>query len=250
MTRAASHYPPRLTPSRAASTPISDRSATTLRATIQITTRCYTWSKMMDNYGPYGQTDPFLRSIDYGYSSADYTNLIHFSAVWQVPNHGTTALSRGLMNGWELTSLATWESGFPFEITSGVDNSFSGVGLDRADFVGTNISQAKLDPGRPHGQLIQEYFNPTVFAPNAIGTFGDSGKNIIRGPGMFSTDFGVLKNTPITERASVQFRAEFFNFFNNVNFNMPDNSIADSTVGQITSAGNPRILQFALKLIF
>jgi Carboxypeptidase regulatory-like domain/TonB dependent receptor len=210
----------------------------------------YSWSKMMDDYGPYGQTDPFLRAIDYGYSTADYTNLIHFSAVWQIPNHGTTALSRGLMNGWELTSLASWNSGFPFEVTSGVDNSFSGVGLDRADFIGTSISQAKLDPGRPHGQLIQEYFNPTVFAPNAIGTFGDSGKNIIRGPGMFSTDFGVIKNTPLTERAQLQFRAEFFNFFNNVNFNPPDNSIADSTVGQITSAGNPRILQFALKLIF
>jgi hypothetical protein len=210
----------------------------------------YTWAKMMDDYAIGGQTDPFNRAIDYGISNDDVTHLVHFSAVWQVPNRGTTALTRGLMNGWEVTSLATWHSGFPFQIFSGQDNSFSGVGLDRADFIGTSISQTRLDPGRSHGQLIQEYFNPAVFAPNAIGTFGDSGKNILRGPGMFSTDFGVLKNTKVTEHTSVQFRAEFFNLFNNVNFGTPDNSIADSTVGQITSAGSPRILQFALKLLF
>ena len=210
----------------------------------------YTWAKMMDDYGVYGQTNPFNRAIDHGISSDDVTHLIHFSGLWQVPNRGATGLARGFMNGWELTSLATWHSGFGFQIWSGTDNSFSGVGLDRADFVGTSISQARLDPSRSHGQLIQEYFNPSVFAPNAVGTFGNSGKNILRGPGSFNTDFGVIKNTKITERLSVQFRAEFFNLFNNVNFSQPDNSIADSTVGQIFSAGNPRILQFALKLIY
>jgi hypothetical protein len=205
---------------------------------------------MMDNYGPGGQTDPFNRAIDYGISSDDVTHLIHFSAVWQVPNRGTTALARGFLNGWELTSLATWHSGFAFQVWSGADNSFSGVFLDRADFVGTSISQARLDPNRSHGELVQQYFNPSVFAPNAVGTFGTSGKNILRGPGFFDTDFGVVKNTKITERLSCQFRAEFFNLFNNVNFYQPDNSIADSTVGQITSARDPRILQFALKLLF
>ncbi len=68
--------------------------------------------------------------------------------------------------------------------------------------------------------------------------------------GFFNTDFGIVKNTKITERTSLQFRAEFFNVFNNVNFGQPDHSVADSTVGQIFSAGSPRILQFALKLIF
>jgi hypothetical protein len=155
------------------------------------------------------------------------------------------------MNGWELTSLATWHSGFAFQVFSGVDNSFSGVNLDRADFIGgASLSQAKLDASRSHGQLIQEYFNPAVFAQNAVGTFGNSGKNILRGPGSFNTDFGVIKNTKIKERLSLQFRAEFFNLFNNVNFSQPDNSIADSTVGQIFSAASPRILQFALKLLY
>ena len=149
-----------------------------------------------------------------------------------------------------MTSISTWRSGFPFPIFSGTDNSFSGVGVDRADFVGTNLGQAKLDPGRSHAQLIQEYFNRAVFVANAVGTFGNTGRNILRGPGFFNTDFGIVKNTKITERTSLQFRAEFFNVFNNVNFGQPDHSVADSTVGQIFSAGSPRILQFALKLIF
>jgi hypothetical protein len=211
----------------------------------------YTWAKMTDDYGVSGQTNPFNRAIDRGISSDDVTHLIHFSGVWQVPDRGTTGLTRGFMNGWELTSLATWHSGFAFQVFSGVDNSFSGVNLDRADFIGgTSLSQAKLDAGRSHGQLIQEYFNPAVFAPNAVGTFGNSGKNILRGPGSFNTDFGVIKNTKIKERLSLQFRAEFFNLFNSVNFSQPDNSIADSTVGQIFSAASPRVLQFALKLLY
>jgi hypothetical protein len=212
----------------------------------------YTWSKMIDNFGVYGgfNTDPFDPNFDYGLSNDDVTHVIHFSGIWQVPTPKLTGVAGGFTKGWELTSIVNWRSGFPFPVYSGIDNSFSGVGVDRADFVGTSLSQAKLDPNRSHGELIQQYFNPNVFVPNAVGTFGNSGRNILRGPGSFVTDFGVVKNTKVTEKTSVQFRAEFFNFFNNVNFGQPDNSIADSTVGQITGAGSPRILQFALKLLF
>ena len=87
-------------------------------------------------------------------------------------------------------------------------------------------------------------------APNAPGSFGSSGKNILRGPRLFNTDLSLLKNFRITERTSVQFRSEFFNVFNNVNFNQPQNNLSSSSRGRITSAGDPRILQFALKLMF
>jgi carboxypeptidase family protein/TonB-dependent receptor-like protein len=212
----------------------------------------YAWSKMIDNFGIFGgfNTNPFNPNFDYGLSNDDITHVVHFSGIWQIPNPKMTGVAGGFLNGWELTSVATWRSGFPFEIFSGTDNSFSGVGVDRADFIGTSLSQAKLDPGRSHGQLILQYFNPSLFVPNAVGTFGNTGRNILRGPGFFNTDFGVVKDTRITERARLQFRAEFFNIFNSVNFGQPDSSIADSTVGQIFSAGSPRILQFALKFIF
>jgi hypothetical protein len=98
--------------------------------------------------------------------------------------------------------------------------------------------------------LVQEYFNVAAFVPNAIGTFGNSGKNILRGPRFFDTDLGLLKDFAISERWKLQFRAEFFNAFNNVNFMQPQNYLGSSSTGQITSANNPRILQFALKLNF
>jgi hypothetical protein len=207
----------------------------------------YTWSKMLDDFGPSGTTDPFNRRFDYGISNDDVPHVFNFSALWQIPNAPFHGLANRLLNGWQLSSLATWHDGFPFSVLSGQDNSFSGVGADRADYIGAN---AGLPSGRSHGQMIAQYFNVAAFVPNAQGTFGSSGKNILRGPRLFNTDLSLLKNFKITERSSVQFRSEFFNVFNNVNFNQPQNILSSSSIGRITSAGDPRILQFALKLMF
>jgi Carboxypeptidase regulatory-like domain/TonB dependent receptor len=211
----------------------------------------YTRSRMIDDLsasGGNGRTDPFDRAFDYGVSNDDVPNVFNFSGLWQIPAAPLHGLSAKLINGWELTAVTNWRSGFPYSVFSNVDNSLSGVGSDRADYVG---GPASLDPNRPHGQLVQEYFNVAAFVPNAIGTFGNSGKNILRGPRYFDTDMGLLKNFAIIERMSLQFRAEFFNVFNNVNFsNPPQNFLGSSSTGQITSAGNPRVLQFALKLSF
>jgi hypothetical protein len=210
----------------------------------------YTHSKVLDDLsasGANGRTDPFNRRFDYGISNDDVPNVINFSGVWQIPNAPLHGLANKLANGWELTAITNWRSGFPYSVFSNADNSFSGIFSDRADYVG---GPASLDSGRSHGQLIQEYFNLAAFAPNAIGTFGTSGKNILRGPRFFDTDLGLLKDFAIVERMKIQFRAEFFNAFNNVNFGQPQNYLGSSSTGQITSAGNPRVLQFALKLTF
>jgi len=212
----------------------------------------YSWSKMIDNFGPFGgeNTNPFNPNFDRSVSNDDVTHVFHISGIWDLPKSQLHGIAGGFVNGWRTTGIVTWHSGFPFQIYSGTDNSFSGIGIDRADFIGTSLSQARLDPNRSHGALIQEYFNTALFVPNAVGTFGNTGRNILRGPGYFNTDFGLIKDTRMTERTTLQFRAEFFNLFNNVNFGQPDNSVADSTIGQITSARDPRILQFALKVLF
>ena len=211
----------------------------------------YTRSRMLDDVGPngggYGATNPLNRRFDYGVSTNDVPNVFNFSAQWQIPNAPLHGLANTLVNGWELTALTSWRSGFPYTVFSGVDNSFSGVGSDRADYIG---GQANLDPGRSHGELVQEFFNVSAFVPNAIGTFGSSGKNVLRGPRFFDTDLGLLKDFAIVERVRLQFRAEFFNAFNNVNFGMPGNFLGTGSTGQITSANSPRILQLAMKLAF
>jgi len=210
----------------------------------------YTHSRMLDDVsaaGGNGQTDPFNRRFDYGVSNDDVPNVVNFSGVWQIPNAPLHGLASKLINGWELTAITNWRSGFPYSVFSNVDNSFSGIFSDRADYIG---GPASLDRGRPHGQLVQEYFNVAAFVPNAIGTFGDSGKNILRGPRLFDTDLGLLKDFAVIERMKIQFRSEFFNAFNDVNFSQPQNYLGSSSTGRITAAGNPRVLQFALKATF
>lgn len=216
----------------------------------------YTWSKNMNDFSQslnssYYQTNPFDRNFNYGPASSDLTNVIKFSGTWEIPHFGLSGFANKLLNGWQIAPIATWQSGFPYSIMSGDDNSFSGDYVDRADFIGSNLSQAKLDPNRSHNALTQEYFNTSVFGPNALGTFGSSGKNNLRGPGLFDTDLAIEKDTKISERYSVQFRAELYNAFNNVNWGQPDAILADPSFGQIlyTSTG-PRIMQFALKLLF
>jgi hypothetical protein len=208
----------------------------------------------MNDFAPLGvynsNTDPFNRKFDYGPSDDSLPNALKFSGIYRFPSTKVGGVVGKLANGWEFTSIWNWHSGFPFSVFSGYDNSFSGVGEDRADLTTPNVHAAFLNAGRPHGQLISEWFNTSVFAPNQIGTFGNGGKNILRGPGFFDTDWGLLKNTKISESVSLQFRAEFFNAFNSVNLGSPDNILTDSAFGQITSASDPRILQFALKLEF
>src|SRR5262249_21712935 len=134
-----------------------------------------------------------------------------------------------------------------FTIASGRDNSFTGINRDRADFRGGN---ADLGSDRPHGEMVLGYFDTSKFAPNAIGTFGNSGKNMLRGPTYFNTDLALMKVTNITHRVGLQIRAEFFNIFNTVNFNAPNNNVSSAQFGRITSALDPRILQFGLKLLY
>jgi hypothetical protein len=153
-----------------------------------------------------------------------------------------------ILNGWSVNSLVTWQSGFPFSVSSGRDHSLSGVNRDRADYI--RHGNPNLSQDRSHGEMVTKFFDTSLFVQNATGTFGNSGRNIIRGPRFFNTDIGLLKNNRITERATLQFRAEFFNIFNNVNFNLPTANLSSAQFGRITSALDPRILQFGLKMLF
>jgi Carboxypeptidase regulatory-like domain len=222
----------------------------------------YTWSKELNDFAPIGSynssTNPFDRHFDYGPSDEDVRHVFKFSGTYQFPHLGVTGLADKAINGWELSSIVSWQGGFPFTVYSGVDNSLSGVFEDRADFTGTNIHQAQLSSSRSHGDMVQQWFNASLFRPNAIGTFGNTGKNILRGPRMFNNNMSLIKNTKAGERLNVQFRAEAFNVFNNVNFQLYtgsgstglDRTQADQTFGQIFSAAPPRILQLALKVMF
>ncbi len=114
----------------------------------------------------------------------------------------------------------------------------------------TSAGEAQLSYDRSHADMIARWFDISRFTVNAPGTLGNLGRNVLRGPRYFNTDLALIKNTRVTEAVSVQFRAEAFNVFNNVNFNGPNTNRSAAQFGQITSAQDPRILQLALKLAF
>jgi hypothetical protein len=217
----------------------------------------FTWSHALDNFGPSGQPGGLAtntcscgRYFDYGPDTGDVSKVFRFSGNYSFPAAPLKGLASRVVNGWNLSGIASWQTGFPFTVFSDNDNSFSSMGADRADLTVPSIKNAVLSTGRPHAELINSWFNTAAFAPNAIGTFGDAGKNSLRGPRYFDLDLALLKEAKITDRYSLQFRAEFYNALNNVNFGMPDGGLTDSSFGQITSAQDPRILQMALKLMY
>lgn len=215
----------------------------------------FTWSHALNSFGPNGQPGyagtnscSCGRSFDYGPDAGDISKAIKLSGTYSLPRVGWKGIGDRVMNGWSLTGTASWHTGFPFTIFSDYDNSFSAIGADRADIV--DPQKATLSTSRSHADQIGQWFNTSDFVPNAIGTFGNTGKNFLRGPRYFDTDLALLKETKANEKIAFQFRAEIYNAFNNVNFDLPDAGLTDSGFGQITSAQSPRILQLGLKAVY
>jgi hypothetical protein len=151
------------------------------------------------------------------------------------------------LSDWQLNGLMRITSGEALNIVAGRDTNFDGITTnDRPDLVGDPI----LSGGRSRDEQIAQYFNTAAFAFPQTGAFGSLGRNALYGPGSFNWDFSVFKNIPISERHRLQFRAEFFNFTNRVNFDNPTNSRNSAAFGQIRGAGRARVAQFALKYSF
>jgi hypothetical protein len=213
----------------------------------------YTWSKGIDDTDNVTSAntssvpDPFNYALNRGPSSSDRTHAFVLSYLWELPALSRApALIKYIAGGWQNNGILSLYSGLPFSILSGVDNSFSGIGQDHADLTGV----ASISGDRSKAAIISQYFNTQAFARNALGTFGNTGRDILRGPGTANFDWSLFKNIPIAESRSVQFRAEFFNLFNHANLGQPVNSFTNPTFGKILSAGNPRIIQLAVKVVF
>ena len=216
------------------------------------------WSKTIDNTssateGNTGPPNPFNLASGRGPSDFDQTIRFNASVNYVIPHANVQGWKSALVNDWQANAIVSLQTGFPFTVLSGTDRSLSGVGNDYADRVG--------NPARPAGvSKIKEWFNTAAFVPATIGTFGDIGRNSLRGPGYADVDMSLFKNMFTGERVSAQFQAEAFNAFNRVNFGNPQNSaqantapvnsISSGTYGQITSANSPRVFQFGLKLLF
>jgi len=213
----------------------------------------YTFSKSIDDESQnlqftFSNPHPTDQRFNRGVSDFDVRHNFRTSLVYEFPRlSGRHLLVRSILGGWNVSSILDWRSGLPFNLVSGRDNSFSGMGLDRADVRGNPA----LSPGRSKDEKIAQYFDTRLVSVNAVGTFGTAPRNLLRGNGSFNIDSSLMKDFQIQERWKLQLRGEFFNLLNNVSLNSPGNNVsAPNNFGIITSAGSPRILQVGARLAF
>jgi hypothetical protein len=241
----------------------------------------YTWSKSLDDVSlviagtgntgasiAAGPQNPRNIRAEKGPSDFDITHSFTLSVAQDLHLEQIDSLrpaGHKLTAGWELLSISTISSGPPFTIYSGVQQTGAGAGgADRPDQVGTphlSTHHAMRPDYFGLSAANASYFSIPINLPGGTGPnqgrFGTLGRNTFRGPAFHNFDFSLIKDTALRQRSSgaetldLQFRAEFFNIFNIVNFGLPANTIRGSGFGQISrTAGNSRQIQFSLKLIY
>jgi hypothetical protein len=211
--------------------------------------------------------DPFDTRADKGPSNFDIKNTLTFSLFQDLHADRVRFLrpfGKTLTTGWQLLGIGTLTSGLPFTIYSGVQQTGAGsIGADRPDQIGTpdlstsrKVREDYFGLGANNASLFYIPINvPGGTGPND-GVFGTLGRNTFRGPALRNFDMALIKDIRIGSRAkgelaSLQFRAEFFNVFNIVNFGLPSNILLGPGFGEISrTASNSRQIQFSLKLIY
>jgi hypothetical protein len=192
------------------------------------------------------QTNPYDLEYDWGPANFDRRHRFVASWLWEIPGRPSNRMLDAVVGGWGVTGIWTWQTGLPFTIASGVDNARTGTGGQRGDLVGN----PELDGSRPRGETILEWFETSAYTANALGTFGNAGRNSLRGPRFATLDLGVQKTFPVSGNVKAQLRIDAFNVLNNVNLGLPVSALNNASVGRIQTAFDPRIMQVALRIMF
>ena len=209
----------------------------------------YTFSKSIDDANPIGQgLNPYSYAIDRTLSPFDLTNNFVASYNWAIPfQRAFTHGYKRLTEGWNVSGISRFSTGFPVTISQSVDLSLTNLGIDRPNVSGPVVTQDPHNNG-PNGP--NTYFLPGTFSSEAYGAVGDSPLRFFHGPGICNTDFGLSKTTKITESKSFLIRAEFFNIFNHTQFKNVVGNYSSSQFGLVTGARDPRIGQISAKFIW
>ncbi|MGC1943127.1 MAG: carboxypeptidase regulatory-like domain-containing protein [Candidatus Acidiferrales bacterium] len=216
----------------------------------------YTWSHAIDTLSTpqafrnavgqqNGAMNNYDLSLDRGNAAFDATQRFVVSYLYEFPEfQADNKFVQKVMNGWGVNGIVAFQSGTPFTILDPTDSACTGNTNGRADLVGD-----------PHlsNRSISEYFNTGAFAPVGLcAGYGNSGRNMLRGPGANNWDFAIVKNTRFGESKNVQFRSEFFNLWNHPGFENPVSDITSPNFGQIlqTRPNNERQIQMVLRFEF
>jgi hypothetical protein len=225
----------------------------------------YTWSHCISIAEPgtinnhYDSQDPSNFSTSRGDCSQDIRQNFSSSFAFASPKF-SNAWARRLAGNWQLSPIIRIMSGFDSNPLSGKDNALNGTigqtsanGIQRPNYI--------CDPTQGFTQSLSQWFNTACVVPNGTGQFGNSGKNSLRGPGALIVNVALSRRFPIRERQYIEFRLEAFNLPNTANFAAPTTLETSTLFGKITStavsgpattgqAGDPRIMQLALKYAF
>ncbi len=207
----------------------------------------YTWSRCMSTYDFGGELagnnyqDPNNRRAEKGPCNYDRRQIFNTSAVFASPGLGQGFLHTATM-GWQVAPIVSLNAGQPLTITDGSNVSLTSVGADRPNTV---LTTGVL----PH--TLASWFNQAAFALQPAGTFGNTGRDSIIGPGTISWDMSMSRQFKFRERYRLDFRSDFFNIMNHANWSNPGTALGTaSTFGKITTFGSPRLIQLSMKLFF
>ena len=208
----------------------------------------YTWSHCIGDLEeaqlgiPAQYEYPGIRTYYRGNCNQDRRHNFNLSTVYETPRIGGDKL-RALTGGWRVSGIVRIVSGSFLTITSGIDTSLTNaLGGDRANQV--------LPTPYPATQTADQWINRAAFAQPTDGQWGNMGVNNILGPGNIRIDLGLTRTFRVRENHSIELRGEAFNVPNHVNLNNPTTTLSNTLFGKITTVGDPRILQFALKYAF
>ncbi|MGH9383301.1 MAG: carboxypeptidase regulatory-like domain-containing protein [Vicinamibacterales bacterium] len=184
-------------------------------------------------------TDPNNPDLDYSYCSSDRRHILNFSIVARTPQFENRTLN-AVLGEWQLSPNVRWQSGNRSSITTGVDIALTGMGGQR----GVQILEDPYGDG-----TVNNYLNRAAFTTPSGGTYSDLEPFTVVNPSRFDNNLAVTR-TYRAGTTNLQFRWEIFNVINYVNYNPPTTALNSANFGRILSAGDPRIMQFALKVDF
>jgi hypothetical protein len=215
----------------------------------------YTWAKALENPGSNYSNSSHQNArnldADFGPGGGDVHHRWVGSLLYELPfgkgkAYGSSAggVANEIIGGWQLGAVSTLQTGLPFTVTGGAGRP-------------NRICDGQVPPG---GQTVKKWFDPACFplpatAPDLVNggvyiPFGNSGSNILRGPGIVNFDISAFKTFLITESKRIEFRSEWFNAFNHPQFLNPSAAVNTGTTGQLLNARPSRQIQMALKFIF
>jgi hypothetical protein len=191
----------------------------------------YTWSRCLtsasamegNEQGEYAINDPWNPSLDRGPCSFNSNQIFSLNAIYGLPFHGNRAL-----NGWQISPIFAYSKGLPINVQEGTFEYQSNIsGL-------TEGERPEVVPGcKPMTRKIDEWYNPACYVMQPFGTIGNTSENVLNNPNYFDWDLAIMKQTKLTEKLSVQLRAEIFDIVNHPNMSFGNQGINFSSTGQL-----------------